>query len=53
MNAVELNEFKKIIQECEELRFKNADLHFQIRDLKADLARIEISNLNKKEGENN
>lgn len=42
MNSVELREFKEIIRECENLRHENVDLRVQVRDLKADLARIKL-----------
>lgn len=50
MNAIELREFKDIVRECEQLRYENADLRVQVRDLKADLARVNLLNM-KKEGD--
>jgi len=53
MTAVELNEFKKIIQECEDLRYRNVELKKQIHDLNAELNRFNLLRLQGKVGENN
>lgn len=63
MNRIELDAFKQLMRECEELRYQNTELRVQVKDLKADLGRIQIKNLMAnnpittieplKEGENN
>lgn len=49
MNVSELNAYTKLVERCADYAHENADLKIQIKDLKAELSRLDLLLKHRKE----